>query len=313
MTVFQIIAIVFFALAFIGAVISVILFFNLEITRVIGDLSGLTAKKQIEQIRSQTTNISYGSYSKKTSANRSHVAPIENIFDDSSISDSEAKAQAHSGKRLGNRRNSAPAAAQINSAPSDFKAQPTNGTASLDSLNATDALLQGRTDNLKRRKKKNASEAETDVLSSDEAMTDKLSDDSETPTDILDDNAPTDVLVDSTEAPTDVLNENVEEYIPESSTEAPTGVLSQDAEYDFESEEPTEASTGVLSQDTDDYASDETEGETGVLSDDYDGGTAVLSDDAEGTTVLSDNTEQSSISFNIISDETVVNTDEEIN
>ena len=138
MTVYQILAVVFFGLAFIALVVTIIILFNLEIVRVIGDLSGITAKKQIEQIRTQTTNISYGAY-KRVQSN--HNVAIDNMLTNSPTSDSQAKAQAHESKRLNNRRNNvATAAAQI-ADPPRFTASPRSGTVSLDSINSTDEII----------------------------------------------------------------------------------------------------------------------------------------------------------------------------
>ncbi len=277
MTVYQILAIVFFGLAFIALVVTVILFFNLEIVRVIGDLSGITAKKQIEQIRTQTTNISYGAH-KRVHSN--HNVAIDNMLVNAPASDSGSNAQSNESRRSNRRRGNVPAAEQISDAPV-FDATPTTGTVSLDSINATDTLKTGRTNRLKHKTKRDSSEAETDVLNSDisEMPTDVLSDETEVPTDILDDNIPTDVLADGVDV-----------------TEMPTGVLNPDSAHEnSEDYEEDDAPTGILEDDTD-----------------YDA-TSVLSDDVEGTTVLSNNEEERRISFNIVSDETVINTDEVIN
>ena len=314
MTGLQIAAIVFFVLAFFALVISVVLFFNLDIVRVIGDLSGLTAKKQIEQIRNQTMNISYGAH-KRVQSN--HNAVIDNMLENSPSRMSEplAKESKHSKRRSAN----APggSAAQINE-QKEFKATPSSGTVSLDSINNTDMLNTGRTGRLKKRSQ-SKSEAATDVLNSDEMPTDILNDPTETPTDVLDDNVPTDILYSESEAETGVLSDTAEpqdKVIDE--TEAPTGVLNSDDEPDSEAptgvlnsddELDSEEPTGVLNNDDEEFDSEEP---TGVLSEVYEQGTSVLSDDALGTTVLSNGQETSNQGFTVTSDETVINTEEVI-
>ena len=300
MTGLQIAAIVFFVLAFFALVISVVLFFNLDIISVIGDLSGITAKKQIEQIRNQTINISYGAH-KRVSSN--HNAAIDNMLANSPSRTTETASKET--KRSKRRASNTPSdsAAQIDM-QKEFKATPSSGTVSLDSINNTDMLKTGRTGRLRKRAN-SSSEVATDVLNSDEMPTDVLNDPSETPTDVLDDNIPTDLLYSETEAETGVLSD-VNESVPKGvdETEAPTGVLNDD-----ESEYGTEAPTGVLNDDDSEY---DNESPTGVLDEDYEEGTSVLSDDAQGTTVLDNGGDTSAQGFVITSDVTVINTEEEI-
>ena len=114
---------------------------------------------------------------------------------------------------------------------------------------------------------------------------------------VYDTEADTDVLSDAiSEMPTDVLNSD-------GYSEAATDVLNNDG-Y-------SEAATDVLSDDeivTDVLSMDEAA--TDVLSEDV-GATSVLQEEAAGTTVLSEQA-ATNVSFDIVEEETFINTDEVI-
>lgn len=233
-SVFQIIAIVFFVLAFVFLVLTIVTFFNQDIASVIGYFTGKTQRKQVEQIRLQTMNINYGA--KSTDNSVKSAAPV-NIPVNSDSS-------AHPSKKLARKSKTAVEAPKISS----FVPAADGGTVSLESINA-DTSANTSTDVLARKKQQDSKDdIPTDVLS-DDVPTDVLSDD--VPTDVLSDDVPTDVLSD--DVPTDVLSDDVPTDVL--SDDVPTDVLSDDVPTDVLSDDvPTDVltddiQTTVLSND----------------------------------------------------------------
>ena len=258
-TVFQIIAIVFFVLAFVFLALTVAVFFTQDIVSVIGYFTGATAKKQTEQIRNQTINKSYGSNSK----NKNNKA-FEDLISKSSSSvnvssevASNSRGKAHASKDLARKEKGVVDAPVINAQ----RAVADGGTVSLDSIESA-VEIETKTDVLD---SNNATVSQDDVatsvLSSDDVQTTILSDDG-VPTDVLDEN----------EAPTGLLDES----------EMPTGILDE-----------SEAPTGLLDENeiSEDSLNDDSENGTTVLNDE-EMGTTVLSTEAvtlpEGFEILED-------------------------
>lgn len=195
-SVFQIIAIVFFILAFVFLAISIAVFFTQDIASVIGFFSGKTARKQIEQIRNQTTNINYGAKSKASNAYDSVInQSVPQAF---AFTNSEASADAHPSKNLGRK------ARAVVDAPVIKTTTPATdgGTVSLDSYNESSADIP------------------TSQLNQNELSQDDI------PTGVLSDNVPTDVLS-SDDIQTDILSDNIPTALL-SEDDVPTGVLSED-------------------------------------------------------------------------------------
>lgn len=250
MSVFEILALVFFALAFVLLAVSVTIFFTNDIASVMGDLSGITRRKQIEQIRNQTVNMSYGV--KKPRSN--HNAVIDNMLANTSeraeVQNNALKSRNNSQRADNRSQHNTPKTIQAFNSVS--KAVTSNGTVSLDNVSENGNYV----------KKKQISkgswydtEAETDVLSQTV-------------------NADAEV---ETEKPTDILGDN--------EIGNPTDLFSKD-----------EIATEVLTF----HDTDENLGET-----------SVLNDEDRGTTVLSNDSIES-VDFDIIDDDTFINTNEVI-
>lgn len=237
-SVFQIIAIVFFVLAFVFLVLTIVTFFNQDIASVIGYFTGKTQKRQIEQIKNQTMNINYGAKAKSANNSVKPVAAAANM-------QVNADANAHPSKSLARKPKAAVEAPKISS----FIPAADGGTVSLDSINA-DTSANSSTDVLAGKTSQDfADDVPTDVLS-DDVPTDVLSDD--VPTDVLTDDVPTDVLSDdvptdvlSDDVPTDVLSDDVPTDVL--TDDVPTDVLSNDIETTVLSND--DIGTTVLSQD----------------------------------------------------------------
>ena len=266
------------ALAVVFAVIAVILFVKLDIPKVIGDLSGSTARKQIKEIREKGYESLQGSGASKKDAIKSKgsTSKIE-------VRDIKGKSASEEVSRKGNERYKK-AVDELNKSRSHHHTRPEEA----DSEKATNIL----------RPEENY-EKETDILRPEE--------DYEKETDILrpeeDYEKETDVLrsEEDYEKETDVLRSE-EDY------EKETDVLRADDEYEREtdiltSEDEADAATDVLSTDSD---------ATDVLSTDDDA-TDVLTMDTEA----SDSSEtdiqgEEAEKFPLLVDVVVVHTDESI-
>ena len=266
------------ALAVVFAVIAVILFVKLDIPKVIGDLSGSTARKQIKEIREKGYESLQGSGASKKDAIKSKgsTSKIE-------VRDIKGKSASEEVSRKGNERYKK-AVDELNKSRSHHHTRPEEA----DSEKATDIL-----------RPEEDYEKETDILRPEE--------DYEKETDILrpeeDYEKETDVLrsEEDYEKETDVLRSE-EDY------EKDTDVLRADDEYEREtdiltSEDEADAATDVLSTDSD---------ATDVLSTDDDA-TDVLTMDTEA----SDSSEtdiqgEEAEKFPLLVDVVVVHTDESI-
>lgn len=250
MSVFEILAIVFFILAFGLLAVSIIIFFNNDIASVIGDLSGSTRRKQIEQIRNQTVNMSYGVRKPRSSHNTAIDKMLNGDSKSDAVQSNTDKPKVLSSKpTVESQHNQQEHAQSFNSVS---KAVASTGTVSLDSAD-----------------EKSSAESKKQVPNSSFSKT-------EAETDVLSQRANVDYEVE-TEMPTDILSDE--------GSEVPTDVLSND-----------EIATEVLDSDN----ADEDDVETTVL-DDKESGTTVLSDD-----------EIVSVDFDIVEDDTFINTDEVI-
>ena len=266
------------ALAVVFAVIAVILFVKLDIPKVIGDLSGSTARKQIKEIREKGYESLQGSGASKKDAIKSKgsTSKIE-------VRDIKGKSASEEVSRKGNERYKK-AVDELNKSRSHHHTRPEEA----DSEKATDIL-----------RPEEDYEKATDILRPEE--------DYEKETDILrpeeDYEKETDVLrsEEDYEKETDVLRSE-EDY------EKETDVLRADDEYEREtdiltSEDEADAATDVLSTDSD---------ATDVLSTDDDA-TDVLTMDTE----VSDSSEtdiqgEEAEKFPLLVDVVVVHTDESI-
>ncbi len=266
------------ALAVVFAVIAVILFVKLDIPKVIGDLSGSTARKQIKEIREKGYESLQGSGASKKDAIKSKgsTSKIE-------VRDIKGKSASEEVSRKGNERYKK-AVDELNKSRSHHHTRPEEA----DSEKATDIL-----------RPEEDYEKATDILRPEE--------DYEKETDILrpeeDYEKETDVLrsEEDYEKETDVLRSE-EDY------EKETDVLRADDEYEREtdiltSEDEADAATDVLSTDSD---------ATDVLSTDDDA-TDVLTMDTEA----SDSSEtdiqgEEAEKFPLLVDVVVVHTDESI-
>ena len=266
------------ALAVVFAVIAVILFVKLDIQKVIGDLSGSTARKQIKEIREKGYESLQGSGASKKDAIKSKgsTSKIE-------VRDIKGKSASEEVSRKGNERYKK-AVDELNKSRSHHHTRPEEA----DSEKATDILrpeedYEKETDILR---PEEDYEKETDVLRSEE--------DYEKETDVL-------RSEEDYEKETDVLRSE-EDY------EKETDVLRADDEYEREtdiltSEDEADAATDVLSTDSD---------ATDVLSTDDDA-TDVLTMDTEA----SDSSEtdiqgEEAEKFPLLVDVVVVHTDESI-
>ena len=266
------------ALAVVFAVIAVILFVKLDIPKVIGDLSGSTARKQIKEIREKGYESLQGSGASKKDAIKSKgsTSKIE-------VRDIKGKSASEEVSRKGNERYKK-AVDELNKSRSHHHTRPEEA----DSEKATDIL-----------RPEEDYEKETDILRPEE--------DYEKETDILrpeeDYEKETDIQrpEEDYEKETDVLRSE-EDY------EKETDVLRADDEYEREtdiltSEDEADAATDVLSTDSD---------ATDVLSTDDDA-TDVLTMDTEA----SDSSEtdiqgEEAEKFPLLVDVVVVHTDESI-
>lgn len=184
MTVLQIIAIVFFAIAIILLAVTIALFFTENIAEVIGYFSGRTERKQIEQIREQNQNISYGVKKSRIPSNSNNFDNLYSVRNPDTEERSNIQIGSHPSKLLNHTKNNTNAV-EANAA-SEIK---NGGTMSLDSIIGENVA--------------DASENETAVLSSDETM----ALDNESDTEILEE-ALTDVLNEDGEFATSVLDDN---------------------------------------------------------------------------------------------------------
>lgn len=203
------------ALAVIFAVIAIILFFALKIPKAVGDVTGRTARKKIEEIREKGYESVQGVGASKREAIKDHTSRI-------SVRDIQTATSAKQAEK--GRENYEKAVAEIKRRSSKIPDAYEEGTAVLpegefadDSESATDILLDDT-----------GSESATDILSYDvdgESATDVLRD--------IDEEA-TDVLRETDEEATDVLRETDEAY-----GEEETNVLTAD-----DSEEATDVLRG---------------------------------------------------------------------
>ena len=245
------------ALAVIFAVTAIVLFFTLKIPKAIGDVTGSTARKKIEEIREKGYESVQGVGISKKEAIKNHTTKIS-VRD---VQSSESSKRAEKGR------------ANYEKAVADIKNKKKNEDY-LKSIHeeATDILHE---DMQELARNMYSDEEATDVLMENEdseEATDVLraDDDSEEATDVLraedDGEEETDVLRadDDSEEATDVLR-------AEDDGEEETDVLRADDD---------EAATDVLRADDDEAATD-------VLRADDDDATDVLrNDDAETTSVL---------------------------
>ena len=202
------------ALAVVFAVIAVILFVKLDIPKVIGDLSGSTARKQIKEIREKGYESLQGSGASKKDAIKSKgsTSKIE-------VRDIKGKSASEEVSRKGNERYKK-AVDELNKSRSHHHTRPEEA----DSEKATDILrpeedYEKETDVLR---SEEDYEKETDVLRADdeyERETDILTseDEADAATDVLStDSDATDVLTMDTEASdsseTDIQGEEAEKF-----------------------------------------------------------------------------------------------------
>lgn len=185
------------ALAIIFAIVAVILFFVLKIPKAIGDVTGSTARKQIQEIREKGYESVQGGGASKKDAIKSHTSKIS-VRDVQSSADPAEKGKANYDKAI-----------------ADLKSQE-------EGSRPTDVLLES------------IGETETDVLTGEsESATDILMDDGESSTDILTNDVEeeaTDVLRDGLddEEATDVLRESYDD----ASTDILTAGASDDESTD---------------------------------------------------------------------------------
>ena len=256
------------ALAVIFAITAIILFFALKIPKAIGDVTGSTARKKIDEIREKGYESVQGVGISKQEAIRNHTTKIS-VRD---VKSSESSKTAERG-----RANYEKAVAGINNkkAGEDYlKSIHEDATDILhedmqeltpgmyaDSEEATDVLRESDSEEATDVLREYDSEEATDVLreSDSEEATDVLrTDDSESATDVL--------RTDDSESATDVLRTD--------DSEEATDVL---REYD------SEEATDVLRTDDSEMATDV------LRSDDSDGATDVLrNEDSDVTNVLAD-------------------------
>ena len=214
------------ALAVVFAVIAVILFVKLDIPKVIGDLSGSTARKQIKEIREKGYESLQGSGASKKDAIKSKgsTSKIE-------VRDIKGKSASEEVSRKGNERYKK-AVDELNKSRSHHHTRPEEA----DSEKATDILrpeedYEKETDILR---PEEDYEKETDVLRSEE--------DYEKETDVLraDDEyeRETDILTseDEADAATDVLSTDSDATDVLSTDDDATDVLTMDTEASDSSE-----------------------------------------------------------------------------
>ncbi|MCM1115504.1 MAG: hypothetical protein NC397_08430 [Clostridium sp.] len=186
MTVLQIIAIVFFVIAFILLAAAITVFFTENIIDVIGFLSGRTERKQIEQIREQNTNISYGT--KKVRMSRSNT--IDDMLSSGNPVTSERadmQVKSYSSKVLNRNRRAVIDTTTINNSS---VAVSDGGTVSLDAINGSDSIADDTKTGILSNNQADESESETELLTEDNTVL--LDNDTETM--LLDNDMPTDVL-----------------------------------------------------------------------------------------------------------------------
>ena len=271
------------ALAVIFAVTAIVLFFTLKIPKAIGDVTGSTARKKIEEIREKGYESVQGVGISKKEAIKNHTTKIS-VRD---VQSSESSKRAEKGR------------ANYEKAVADIKNKKKNEDY-LKSIHeeATDILHE---DMQELARNMYSDEEATDVLMENEdseEATDVLraDDDSEETTDVLraedDGEEATDVLRadDDSEEATDVLR-------AEDDGEEATDVLradddSEEATDVLRAEDDGEEATDVLRADDDEAATDvlradDDEAATDVLRADDDDATDVLrNDDTEATSVL---------------------------
>ena len=269
------------ALAVIFAVTAIVLFFTLKIPKAIGDVTGSTARKKIEEIREKGYESVQGVGISKKEAIKNHTTKIS-VRD---VQSSESSKRAEKGRAnyekavadIKNKKKNEDYLKSIHEEATDILHEDMQELARnmYSDEEATDVLMENEdseeaTDVLRADED---SEEATDVLRAEddgEEATDVLraDDDSEEATDVLraedDGEEATDVLrADDDEAATDVLRANDDE--------AATDVLRADDD---------EAATDVLRANDDEAATD-------VLRADDDDATDVLrNDDTEATSVL---------------------------
>ena len=198
------------ALAVVFAVIAVILFVKLDIPKVIGDLSGSTARKQIKEIREKGYESLQGSGASKKDAIKSKgsTSKIE-------VRDIKGKSASEEVSRKGNERYKK-AVDELNKSRSHHHTRPEEDYEKETDVLRSEEDYEKETDVLRA---DDEYERETDILTSEDeadAATDVLSTDSDA-TDVLstDDDA-TDVLTMDTEASdsseTDIQGEEAEKF-----------------------------------------------------------------------------------------------------
>ncbi len=276
------------ALAVIFAVTAIILFFAMKIPKAIGDVTGSTARKKIEEIREKGYESVQGMGVSKQDAIKNHTTKIS-VRD---VQSSESSKRAEKG-----RANYEKAVAEVKNKK---KREDYLKTIHED---ATDILQE------------DMQELTSDMYSDPEEATDVLReyDDSEAATDVLredDSEAATDVLrEDDSEAATDVLrsedDEEATDVLRSEDDEETTDVLrSEDDEEatDVLRSEDDEEATDVLRSEDDEAATDVLRG------DDFDA-TDVLAGDT-GIAVQAEKREHGR--FRMIKNVVVVHTDESI-
>ena len=231
------------ALAVIFAVTAIILFFALKIPKAIGDVTGSTARKKIEEIREKGYESVQGMGVSKQDAIKNHATKIS-VRD---VQSSESSKRTEKG-----RANYEKAVAEVKNKKKREDMQELTSNMYSDPEVATDVLRE------------DDSEAATDVLREDdsEAATDVLmSEDDEEATDVLmseDDEEATDVLMsEDDEEVTDVLrsedDEEATDVLRSEDDEEATDVLrseDDDAATDVLRGDDSDA-TDVLTSDTD--------------------------------------------------------------
>lgn len=246
---YQTISIVAFSVAALLFVLAGILFFVLNIPRIIGELSGKTALKQIKQIREQNNGVHYNQNYHNV-LNSSQAAGIRKTYDSKKLPGTSEKIKKSS--KLNKKTNQ-----------SMFK---TNQT-----LPNTGDMMDIPVNSINRNVNYNSGSNETVAMSQNSPMeqSNVVSNNSNYQTGVMQDNSDlsTAVLKNNNETMTSVLQENVE---------TPTSVLQENKEISTSVlQENEETSTAVLQENE--------ETSTAVLQDNVDYKTGLLTDEYQDT------------------------------
>lgn len=269
------------ALAIIFAIVAVVLFVKLDIPKVIGDLSGSTARKQIKEIREKGYESVQGSGASKQDA-------IKAKDSSGKIEVRDIKRKMSESGELSKRSNERykKAVSELNKAGSGKLQEDADYDRETDILNDIDDF-----------------ERETDILS--------VEDDYERETDILmaenDGEDSTDILSTGDEESTDILSMDDEESTDILSTydEESTDILSAE----------DEESTDILStydEDSTDILSTNDEDSTDILTTMDEDATDVLKEEKGSEPAMAEKSNREAAGFKMLVDVVVVHTDESI-